>query len=588
MAVGWSNVASVALAAGADNAYVSVGSGDASAAYAIDSDFYLLSQNEDDRSATIAVHVSAKDPFKLVSPESGWVDLAPGGVSGYQVQDESGSEDTFMGLIRVLKLDIASDVFNVCRKAGSGTLRLTGDSYPGGTVVWSSNPAGISGTGRSLSFNPSRLSAGEYVVTARSTRFSSLRDTCIVRIFEIELVTPSGDPVSAPSDSGDGQNEFTYSSDSPGVLTMNLKARVTPSVAASEVADSCKFRVDSIGISAREWASANPSGQAVANGDSLVATVTFTGLPKANSDFGKKVASITFNGIPCDEKNYEVFFPKEAKNHPIGQPDSPNWFYYWKQGNVCSIPSKAKYEFRPRSYGYWNKTNGLVLCDHAAQNDDTSRNVSARIYTTNWVYEIRHHPAFLADVNACSAGVAGEAYYVTNIVGKTKEFDCEFKIGGDGEGIGCVAMTVKHELGHMDMNEIWVGSEEIVDWHRQSEEDKIATYGYDSLEAAVARMLKMERLFTYGDRDNRSGDSVPDGRERNGDGGVYSNDFDSDTFKLSELISDNYVDYGDNEVRMRKLETEDFSDMYHEDLDWANPGCQHKNKFGPRLNGGVK
>ena len=63
LAVGWSNVASVALAAGADNAYVSVGSGDASAAYAIDSDFYLLSQNEDDRSATIAVHVSAKDPF---------------------------------------------------------------------------------------------------------------------------------------------------------------------------------------------------------------------------------------------------------------------------------------------------------------------------------------------------------------------------------------------------------------------------------------------------------------------------------------------------------------------------------------------
>lgn len=295
LAFGGRNVASVALAAGADNAYVSVGSGDASAAYAIDSDFYLLSQNEDDRLAAIAVHVSAN--------------------------------------------------------------------------------------------NPSRLSAGEYVVTARSTRFSSLRDTCLVRIFEIELVTPGGDPVSAPSDSGDGQNEFTYSSDSPGVLTMNLKAKVTPSAAAAEVAESCKFRVDSIGISVREWASANPSGQAVASGDSLVATITFTGLPKANSDFGKKVASITFNGIPCDEKDYEVFFPKEAKNHPIGQPDSPNWFYYWKQGNVCSIPAKAKYEFRPRSYGYWNKTNGLVLCDHAAQNDDTSRNVSARIYTTNWVYD---------------------------------------------------------------------------------------------------------------------------------------------------------------------------------------------------------
>ena len=331
MAVGWSNVASVALAAGADNAYVSVGSGDASAAYAIDSDFYLLSQNEDDRSATIAVHVSAKDPFKLVSPESGWVDLAPGGVSGYQVQDESGSEDTFMGLIRVLKLDIASDVFNVCRKAGSGTLRLTGDSYPGGTVVWSSNPAGISGTGRSLSFNPSRLSAGEYVVTARSTRFSSLRDTCIVRIFEIELVTPSGDPVSAPSDSGDGQNEFTYSSDSPGVLTMNLKARVTPSDAALEIADSCVFRVESIGDSVKAWNAANPSGRAVSSGGSLIATVTYTGLPKRNLNFGKKTASVMFKGIVCDENNYEVFFPRDAATHPGEEASTPNWFYYWGQ-----------------------------------------------------------------------------------------------------------------------------------------------------------------------------------------------------------------------------------------------------------------
>mgnify|MGYP004722198507 CR=1 FL=1 len=331
LAVGWSNVASVALAAGADNAYVSVGSGDASAAYAIDSDFYLLSQNEDDRSATIAVHVSAKDPFKLVSPESGWVDLAPGGVSGYQVQDESGSEDTFMGLIRVLKLDIASDVFNVCRKAGSGTLRLTGDSYPGGTVVWSSNPAGISGTGRSLSFNPSRLSAGEYVVTARSTRFSSLRDTCIVRIFEIELVTPSGDPVSAPSDSGDGQNEFTYSSDSPGVLTMNLKARVTPSDAALEIADSCVFRVESIGDSVKAWNAANPSGRAVSSGGSLIATVTYTGLPKRNLNFGKKTASVMFKGIVCDENNYEVFFPRDAANHPGEEASTPNWFYYWGQ-----------------------------------------------------------------------------------------------------------------------------------------------------------------------------------------------------------------------------------------------------------------
>ena len=575
-----------AVAAYAQNAYVSVICDEALGVYAVNSGFYVLCPSE--TTGSLHVRVVALDPFRLDMPDTGFAEVAPGGSCSYCVSDESGSEDSYSGVIRVLKLAIKPDETNVCWKASQCTLRLTSDSNPGGKTYWTSRPAGIYGTGRSVTFNPQNLSPGVYVVTATSELASQCSDICVVRVSKVELVTPSGDPVGAPSDSGDGQNEFTYSTAMPGVLTMNLKARVTPASAARGIANACVFGVESIGDSVMSWRDANPAGCAKASDGTLIATVTFTGLPKSNSDFGRKTASITFGGILCDEKSYEVFFPKNAKNHPLGQADSPNWFYYWQQGNVCSIPAKAKYEFRPRSYGYWNKTNGLVLCDHAAQNDDTSRNVSARIYTTNWVYEIRHHPAFLADVNACSAGVAGEAYYVTNIVGKTKEFDCEFKIGGDGEGIGCVAMTVKHELGHMDMNEIWVGSEEIVDWHRQSEEDKIATYGYDSLEAAVARMLKMEKLFTYGDRDNRSGDSVPDGRERNGDGGVYSNDFDSDTFKLSELISDNYVDYGDNEVRMRKLETEDFSDMYHEDLDWANPGCQHKNKFGPRLNGGVK
>lgn len=582
VAIGWQGVVHDAVAAGADNAYVSVGSGDASATYAIDSDFYLLSRNADDKSTALVVIVSAKDPFKLVSPESGRVDLAPGGVSVYRVQDESGTEDTFTGLIRVLKLDIEPEVFNACQKAGSGTLHLTSDSYPGGTVIWSSSPSGIGGTSRSVGFNPSRLSAGEYVVTARSARFPSLKDTCIVRIFEIELVTPDGDPVSAPLDSGDGQNEFTYSSDSPGVLTMNLKAKVTPSAATAEIAEACTFRVGSIGVSVQEWARDNPYGQAAVRGDSLVATVTFTGLPEGNSNFGKKSASITFNDIPCDEKAYEVFFPKEAKNHPSGQPDSPNWFYYWKQGNVCSIPAKAKYEPRSGIYGSWSPSHGLVLSDLAAQSDDGPMNVSAKILTTNITYEIRHKSSSFADVKAGSSGVAGEEYFVVGVIKETEEQTRRIQIGGEGKGIGCVAMTVKHELGHQDMHERWVSSLEIVGMQRQSEERAIATYGYDSLEAAVARQVKMERLFSYGDQDDASGDGVPDGRERNGDDGVYSNDFDKDTFRLSDLFAGDYDEYGDEEVRMRKLEAEDLSDMYHEDLDWANPGCQHKNKFGPR------
>ena len=569
-----------AVAANARNAYVSVSCDAVSTIQASGCNFYVICPN--DVAGQLGIYVRALRPYRLVAPNAAPTLISVGGVCSYRVSDENGTEDSFSGSIYVLKVEIDPAETNVCWKALRCTLSLAADSAPGGNVSWTSRPSGISGTGRSVSFSPQSLAPGEYAVSATSDFSSSCSDSCLVRVVKVELVTPGGDPVAAPSDSGDGQNEFTYSAASPGVLSMNLKARVTPSGATAAVASACVFGVGAVGDSVMSWASANPSGRAAASGDSLVASVTFTGLPASNSDFGRKTASIAFGGIICDEKGYEVFFPKEAKNHPLGQADSPNWFYYWKQGNVCSIPSDAKYEARPGVYGYWSRTNGLVLCDRAAQSSDGQFEVSADVYLTNLVFEIRHHPSFFADVKAGSAGVSGEAYFVETIVSDISMTKKRIKIGGIGKGIGCVAMTVKHELGHMDMNEIQVGSEEIVDLHIQSEDDKVATYGYDSLEAAVARMLKLERLFVYGDRDKLLGDGVPDGRERNGDGGVYSNDFDQDTFGLSRLISADYASYGDNEVRMRRLETEDFSDMYHEDLDWANPGCQHTNKFGPK------
>ena len=304
---------------------------DAAAAYAIDNDIYLLSEQLSSPVPELFVSVSAKDPFVLVSPESGNVRLAPGRGCGYRVRDESGSEDSFSGRIHAVKLDIAPSEKYVCWKASSSTLELTSDSASEGVVVWSSVPAGISGRGRSISFSPNRLSPGTYTVTARLARFPNYKDTCTVHVVKVELVTPSGDPVSAPSDSGDGQNEFTYSSDSPGVLTMNLKARVTPSDAALEIADSCVFRVESIGDSVKAWNAANPSGRAVSSGGSLIATVTYTGLPKRNLNFGKKTASVMFKGIVCDENNYEVFFPRDAANHPGEEASTPNWFYYWGQ-----------------------------------------------------------------------------------------------------------------------------------------------------------------------------------------------------------------------------------------------------------------
>jgi len=158
-------------------------------------------------------------------------------------------------------------------------------------------------------------------------------DTTITAVFEwdpvIEMVTPAGDPVNKATQSGDGQNEFTYSTASPGILTMNLKARVTPSCVADLIKDQCRFTVDPIAGSTLDWDTANPGGKPTVSGDELLATVRFTGLPANNTAFGRKKAAIYFNASKKDEENYEVFFPRDKANHPGGS--DPNWFYYWSQ-----------------------------------------------------------------------------------------------------------------------------------------------------------------------------------------------------------------------------------------------------------------
>ncbi|MGI6494736.1 MAG: hypothetical protein ACOX5G_01370 [Kiritimatiellia bacterium] len=203
---------------------------------------------------------------------------------------------------------------------------------------------------------------------------------------KIDFVTPAGDPVNAAVQSGDGQNEFTYSTATPGVLTMNLKAHVTPSGIANQIKGLCLFTVDMIAGSTLAWGSSNPNGKPTANGDDLLATVTFTGLPANNSDFGAKKAAIHFNASKQDEANYEVFFPRDVANNPGGS--DPNWFYYWGQvyvnanvqyvaaaaaGRVPamtgwtynSVPSKTRIEIgsghpaKYKSYGIGEEASGI-------------------------------------------------------------------------------------------------------------------------------------------------------------------------------------------------------------------------------------
>ena len=170
---------------------------------------------------------------------------------------------------------------------------------------------------------------GEPDVVSHERAVDYVRAMCA----KVEFVTPAGDPVSAPKDAGDGQNEFTFSTANPGVLTMDLKARVTPAAAAPIMAADCHFEVGAVGTSAMAWAAANPRGKAIGNGGFLTATVAFTGLPDKNDAFGKKKAILLLNGRKLDENDYEVFFPKNETNHPCTTSNSnwPNWMFYWLQ-----------------------------------------------------------------------------------------------------------------------------------------------------------------------------------------------------------------------------------------------------------------
>jgi hypothetical protein len=155
------------------------------------------------------------------------------------------------------------------------------------------------------------------------------------------FVTPALDPVLLPRDAGsdpnnipDGANEFTYSNGLvSGFLDIKLKVymRGIGNASAAEKAR-YTFDVSSVGSSIRVWGAGNGGGTPTINGDYLEASVTFVGLPQNNSDFGSKYAYLARDGTAMIATPYEVFFPRDGKNHPgTGQFTTPNWFYYWQQ-----------------------------------------------------------------------------------------------------------------------------------------------------------------------------------------------------------------------------------------------------------------
>lgn len=60
--------------------------------------------------------------------------------------------------------------------------------------------------------------------------------------------------------------------------------------------------------------------------------VTLRGLPGELSGFGKKEFAAAVDSENCHRRatrTVELFFPRDASNHPSGK--TPNWFHYWRQ-----------------------------------------------------------------------------------------------------------------------------------------------------------------------------------------------------------------------------------------------------------------
>lgn len=339
--------------------------------------------------------------------------------------------------------------------------------------------------------------------------FTCLEKKTTVIVFKLELITPAGNPVSAPSDSGDGKNEFTFDSATPGVLEIAMKVKVTPAGIAGVIKNDVLFKVGAVGGSTLSWKSPNNGGKPIEAGDDLVATAVYTGLPSSNSAFGSKVAQVDYKAVKQDEALYEVFFSKDATNHPGGVATDPNWFYYWQAGQVCGIDNNCRYD-PDASFGYTLPGQDSLV---RLGPDAPELNTGPETYNS------------------------GTPTYSS------------ITVTGQGKGIQCVAETIQHELHHLTI--------------------------YDAFHSRITVAHANGGPNNGDPDDDPDGETIPNVEEPTYDG-VNSNPNDPDTFNMGG----GYAGYGDNEVRCRKIEL-NLAIPIHPERDWADPGCQSKNKFGP-------
>lgn len=161
---------------------------------AVDDDFYVTTRNVGSPPFQAEILVTAMGSHRLIEPNPRKLHLAIGESATYRIDDGAGTEDGPNGRIEVLKLDIQQFNVNTSIYSSRFSINLTDDSYPGGDVVWTSTSQYISGKGRSISFDPSQVGSGLYIITATATVVRDYQDSCLVRVYEIKTSTHARTP----------------------------------------------------------------------------------------------------------------------------------------------------------------------------------------------------------------------------------------------------------------------------------------------------------------------------------------------------------------------------------------------------------
>jgi hypothetical protein len=166
--------------------------------------------------------------------------------------------------------------------------------------------------------------------------------------FEVTLKYPHGNPAveatdhgNMDSDEANVSNEFTFSSGTPAILRVPVEAEINPASEETTIGPWLSWTIDTIAGTHATWTQSRPGDIHTGTNSWTTAEFTMPSLPGQNSDFGTKSVQLAVDNIGAvGSTTIEVFYPRDATNHPggdqtrpgSGSPRSPNWYYYWGQG----------------------------------------------------------------------------------------------------------------------------------------------------------------------------------------------------------------------------------------------------------------